>query len=61
MASGKPGAVHFDKEADWIQVPENHALIALASRPVEIVPILTIESNNQKQEHPSLQRVIARA
>jgi predicted glutamine amidotransferase len=51
----------FDKEADWIQVPENHALIALASRPVEIVPILTIESNNQKQEHPSLQRVIARA
>jgi predicted glutamine amidotransferase len=51
----------FDTDPDWIEVPENHALIARASRPVEIVPILTIESNNQKQEHPPLQRVIARA
>ena len=28
----------FDKEPDWTEVPPNHALVALASRAVEIVP-----------------------
>lgn len=51
----------FDQEPDWSEVPENHALIALASRPVEIVPILTIDDSNQKQERFRLQRVVARA
>jgi predicted glutamine amidotransferase len=51
----------FDKDPDWIEVPENHALIALVSKPVEIVPILTVDSNNQKQEHFGLQRVVAGA
>ena len=30
----------FDKEPDWTEVPANHALIARASRPVEIVRFL---------------------
>jgi predicted glutamine amidotransferase len=51
----------FDKEPDWIAVPDNHALIALASKPVEIVPILPNDFANRKQEPVQLQRVVARA
>jgi ergothioneine biosynthesis protein EgtC len=51
----------FDKEPDWIEVPDNHALIALASKPVEIVPILPNDFANRKQEPVQLQRVVARA
>jgi glutamine amidotransferase len=51
----------FDKDPDWIEVPENHALIALASKPVEIVPILPVDFDNRKKEPVQLQRVVARA
>ena len=51
----------FDKEPDWIEVPPNHALIALASRSAEIVPFLPPSSSEIKPEHARLQRVIAGA
>jgi len=30
----------YDTEADWTEVPENHALVALASRPTQVVPLM---------------------
>jgi len=49
----------FDKQPDWEEVPANHAVIALASRPVEIVPLLV--AGRQKQEPLRIPRVNARA
>jgi predicted glutamine amidotransferase len=50
----------FDKEPDWTEVPPNHVLVALASRPAEIVPFLESSSPERKQERPRLQRVVTR-
>jgi len=49
----------FDKQADWEEVPTNHAVIALASKPVEIVPLL--DAGRQKQELLRIPKVNARA
>jgi len=51
----------FDKESDWIEVPAHHALIALASRPAEIVPFRPAAATEIWPEHTRLQRVNARA
>jgi ergothioneine biosynthesis protein EgtC len=51
----------FDKEPDWTEVPPNHVLVALASRPAEIVPFLESSSPERKQERPRLHRVVTRA
>jgi glutamine amidotransferase len=50
----------FDKEPDWTEVPPNHALVGLASRSAEIVPLPESSSHERKQEPARLQRVVAR-
>jgi glutamine amidotransferase len=51
----------FDKRPDWEEVPTNHAVIALSSRPVEIVPLMTAVSEQLKQEQLQISKVSARA
>jgi predicted glutamine amidotransferase len=51
----------FDREPDWTEVPANHALIALASRPAEIVPFMASAAPEIRPERARMQRVIARA
>jgi predicted glutamine amidotransferase len=48
----------YDKQPDWIEVASNHALVALASKPAEIVPLLHSESAESSRERIRLQRVI---
>ncbi len=50
----------FDKEPDWIEVPPNHALIALASRPAEIVPFVPADLAVQEPEPSRIRRINAR-
>jgi glutamine amidotransferase len=50
----------YDKEPDWIEVPPNHALIALASRPVQIVPFLPADLTVQQGEPARIRRINAR-
>jgi predicted glutamine amidotransferase len=51
----------FDKRPDWEEVPSNHAVIALASKPVEIVPLIIEASWKLKEERLRIPRVSARA
>jgi predicted glutamine amidotransferase len=50
----------FDKEPDWIEVPPGYMLVAMASTPAKIIPILPSFSPLQMQEPPRPQEVIAR-
>jgi predicted glutamine amidotransferase len=50
----------FDKEPDWIEVPPNHALIALASRPAQIVPFVPADLAVQEPEPSRIRRINAR-
>jgi predicted glutamine amidotransferase len=50
----------FDKEPDWIEVPPGHMLVAKASAPAEIIPILPLVSPLRTQEPPRRKKVIAR-
>jgi glutamine amidotransferase len=50
----------FDKEADWSEVPANHALIALASQPAQIVPFHPADLASENAEHPRIRRINAR-
>jgi hypothetical protein len=51
----------FDKRPDWEEVPINHAVLALASKPVEIVPLFIDGSWKSKEEQLRIPRVNARA
>jgi predicted glutamine amidotransferase len=51
----------FDKRPDWEEVPSNHAVLALASKPVEIVPLFIDGSWKSKEEQLRIPRVNARA
>jgi len=51
----------FDKRPDWKEVPTNHAVIALASKPVEIVPLFPEVAEQSKQERLRIPRVNARS
>jgi len=51
----------FDKGPDWEEVPSNHAVIALESKPVEIVPLFVETSWKSKEERSRIPRVNARA
>jgi glutamine amidotransferase len=50
----------FDKEADWSEVPANHALVALASQPAQIVPFLPADLASENAEPPRIRRINAR-
>jgi predicted glutamine amidotransferase len=50
----------FDKEPDWIEVPPNHALVALASSPAQIVPFLPADLAVQSAEPSRVRRINAR-
>jgi predicted glutamine amidotransferase len=50
----------FDKAEDWIEVPPNHVLIALASEPARIVPFLDADSASQGTEQTRLRRINGR-
>jgi glutamine amidotransferase len=50
----------FDKEPDWIEVPANHALIALASRPAQMVPFLPTDLAVPQAEPARIRRINAR-
>ena len=50
----------FDKEDDWTEVPDDHVLVACASRPVEIVPLHLTVSPVESAELPRISRIIAR-
>ena len=50
----------FDKEPDWTEVPPNHALIALASRPAQIVPFVAADLAVQEPEPSRIRRINAR-
>ena len=51
----------FDKDPNWIEVPPNHVLIALASQSAEVVPFLPAFTTEQQEEPLQMQRVVARA
>jgi predicted glutamine amidotransferase len=51
----------FDKRPDWEEVPSNHVVLALASKPVEIVPLFIDGSWKSKEEQLRIPRVNARA
>jgi ergothioneine biosynthesis protein EgtC len=44
----------FDREADWIEVPSNYALIALSSRQAQIVPLLQTDAPEEQQRPETL-------
>jgi glutamine amidotransferase len=50
----------FDKEPDWTEVPPNHALIALASRPAQIVPFVPADLAVHEAEPTRIRRINAR-
>ena len=51
----------FDKDPNWIEVPPNHVLIALASQSAEVVPFLPAYATENAEEPLQMQRVVARA
>jgi predicted glutamine amidotransferase len=50
----------YDKEPNWVEVPPNHALIALASQPAQIVPFLPAETSLNQAEPNRVRRINAR-
>ena len=50
----------YDKEQGWSEVPANHALIALASQPAQIVPFLPADLAGQNAEPSRIRRINAR-
>jgi len=50
----------YDKEPNWIEVPPDHVLVARASRPAEIVPLLVAGSAGFEAERKRSQRVVGR-
>jgi predicted glutamine amidotransferase len=50
----------YDKEPDWIEVPPNHALVALSSSPAQIVPFLPADLTMQSAEPSRIRRINAR-
>lgn len=51
----------YDRKPDWEEVPTNHAVIALASKPVQIIPLFAPVTELAKQERLQNPRVNARA
>jgi predicted glutamine amidotransferase len=51
----------FDKDPNWIEVPPNRVLIALASQSAEVVPFLPAYATENAEEPLQMQRVVARA
>jgi predicted glutamine amidotransferase len=51
----------FDKEDDWIEVPEDHVLVARASEPAEIVPLHLTVSQVKSAELPRAHAINARS
>jgi len=49
----------FDKDPNWIEVPANHALVAVAHKSATIVPFLPSHAPEKTEELPHLQKVIA--
>src|SRR6202000_2795384 len=47
----------FDKAPDWIEVPPDHVLVALASEPAKIVPVLGADSDVTTAEPSRLRRL----
>jgi glutamine amidotransferase len=50
----------LDKEPDWSEVPANHALIARASSPAQIVPFLPTDLADRQAEPNRIRRINAR-
>jgi len=50
----------YDKEPNWIEVPPDHVLVARASRPAEIVPLLVTGAAGFEAERKRSQRVVGR-
>jgi len=48
----------FDRDPNWIEVPSNHALVALASKSALIVPFLPCHASEKTEELPQTQRVV---
>src|SRR3954470_4135110 len=48
----------FDLEPTWTELPPNHALIAPASKPAQMVPFLPSDSLRRRQERSRSQRII---
>jgi predicted glutamine amidotransferase len=48
----------FDMEPTWIELPPNHALVAPASKPAQMVPFLPSDSPGRSQEHSRSQWII---